>query len=224
VRAQNELFWGTYMKHLFGLLFAVVAAAAPLQAAGQNSHRFTPLQSDQLSAEQKSWADTITAPPRNGNYNNPPYRAYLRSPELANKLTPLSDYLRWHTSLPARLSEFAILITARQWTAQYEWYAHYPLAIKAGLDVKIAADLAAGKRPEGMKDDETALYDFVIQIYRDKKVSDAAYQLALKHFAERGVMDLIGIIGYYDLVSMTLITMQAEPLNNSVTPLPPLPR
>jgi 4-carboxymuconolactone decarboxylase len=98
------------------------------------------------------------------------------------------------------------------------------LAIKAGLDMKVAADLAAGKRPEGMKDDETALYDFVIQLYRDKKVSDAAYQLALKHLGERGIMDLIGIIGFYDLVSMTLITMQAVPPNNNVTPLPLLPQ
>jgi 4-carboxymuconolactone decarboxylase len=212
------------MWHLFGLLFAAATVVTPLQAAAQDSIRFAPLQGDQLSTEQKRWADTITAPPRNGKYINPPYRAYIRSPELAMRLTPLSDYLRWNTSLPARLSEFAILITARQWTAQYEWYAHYPLAIKAGLDVKVAADLAAGVRPEGMKDDETALYDFVMQLYRDKKVSDPAYQLALKHFGERGIMDIIGIIGYYDLVSMTLITMQAVPPNNSVAPLPPLPK
>jgi 4-carboxymuconolactone decarboxylase len=210
------------MKNIVGLLSSIACLAIPLVAAAQNSSRFAPVQGDQLSAEQKKWADTITAPPRNGKFNSPPYRAYIRSPELAERLTPLSDYLRWHTSLPARLSEFAILITARQWTAQYEWYAHYPLAIKGGLDAKVAADLAAGRRPEVMKDDEAALYDLAIQLYRDKKVSDAAYQVALTHLGERGIMDLIGIIGYYDLVSMTLITMQAEPPNDSVTPLPPL--
>jgi 4-carboxymuconolactone decarboxylase len=212
------------MKNLGGLLFSVAALALALQAAAQNSSRFAPLQGDQLSAEQKKWADTITAPPRNGNFNNPPYRAYIRSPELAARLTPLSDYLRWNTSLSPRLSEFAILITARQWTAQYEWYAHYPLAIKGGLNVKVAADLAAGRRPEAMKDDEAALYDFAIQLYREKKVSETTYQAALTHLGERGIMDLIGIIGYYDLVSMTLITMQAEPPNNSVAPLQPLPQ
>ena len=86
-----------------------------------------------MTLDQKKWADTITAPPRNGKFANPPYRAYIRSPELATRLTPLSDYLRWNTSLPARLSELAILITARHWTAQYEWYAHYPLRSKPVL-------------------------------------------------------------------------------------------
>ena len=173
-----------------------------------------------MTPDQKKWADTITAPPRNGKFANPPYRAYIRSPELATRLTPLSDYLRWNTSLPARLSELAILITARHWTAQYD----YPLAIKAGLDPGVAADIAAGKRPAGMKEDEAAVYDLAMQLYRDKNVSDGAYKAALSHFGERGIMDIIGIIGYYDLVSMTLIAMQAEPPNNSVTPLPPLPK
>ena len=166
----------------------------------------------------------IAAPPRNAKFFNPPYRAYIRNPELAARLSSLSDYLRWNSSLPPRLSELAILITARQWTAQYEWYAHYPLAIKGGLDPRVAADIAAGKRPEGMKDDEAALYDLASELYRDKQVSDAAYNAALAQFGERGIMDIIGIIGYYDLVSMTLITMQANAPNNDVTPLPALTR
>ncbi len=180
------------------------------------------MQSEQLTPEQKQWADSITAPPRNGRFGNPPYRAYIRSPQLAARLSPLSDYLRWGTSLPPRLSELAILITARQWTAQYEWYAHYPLAIKAGLDPSVAADIAAGKRPGAMKDDEAALYDLAMELYRDKQVSDETYKKALDKFSERGIMDIIGIIGYYDLVSMTLITMRAQPPNDSVTPLPQL--
>src|SRR6266436_838620 len=131
----------------------------------------------------------------------------------------MSEYLRWNTSLPPRLSELAILITARQWTAQYEWYAPYPLALKGGLDPKIADDIAAGKRPDGMKEDEAALYDLAIDLYRDKKVSDPVYKAALGKFGERGIMDIIGIIGYYDQVSMTQITMQAEAPNDSVPPL-----
>jgi len=94
--------------------------------------------------------------------------------------------------------------------------------MKGGLDAKIAADIAAGRRPQGMKDDEAALYDLATQLYHDKKVSDAAYQAALTHFGERGIMDIIGIIGYYDLVSMTLITMEAAPRDNGVPPLPEL--
>jgi 4-carboxymuconolactone decarboxylase len=211
------------MHYLLSAACVVAFLSVAQESGAQDAARFAPLQADQLTAEQKKWADTITAPPRNGKFTNPPYRAYIHSPELATRLTPLSDYLRWNTSLPARLSELAILITARQWTAQYEWYAHYPLAIKAGLDPAVAADIANGKRPNGMKDDEEALYDVAMQLYRDKKVSDAAYKAALTHFGERGIMDIIGIIGYYDLVSMTLITMQAEPPNASVTPLPLLP-
>ena len=101
--------------------------------------RFAPLKAEELSPPQKAWADMIAAPPRNAKFNNPPYRAYIRNPELAPRLTAMSEYLRWNTSLPPRLSELAILITARQWTAQYEWAVHYPLAIKgAGADEEVA--------------------------------------------------------------------------------------
>lgn len=205
---------------------AAIAMAA-LIGSVQASHaeditRFAPLKADELSPLQKAWADMIAAPPRNAKFSSPPYRAYIRNPDLAPRLSALSEYLRWNTTLAPRLSEFAILITARQWTAQYEWFAHYPLALKAGLDPKILDDLAAGRRPDNMRDDEAALYDLATALYRDKKVSDAVYKAAADKFGERGMMDIIGIIGYYDLVSMTLITMQAGAPNDSVPPLPVL--
>jgi 4-carboxymuconolactone decarboxylase len=203
-------------------LAASLAIASPLRA--EDTTRFQPMKAEQLNPEQKKWAEQITAPPRNAKFVNPPYRAYIYSPELAGRLSPLSDYLRWNSSLAPRLSEMAILITARQWTAQYEWYAHYPLALKGGLDAKIADAIAQGKRPEGMKEDETALYDLATELYRDKKVSDPVYKAALGQFGERGIMDIIGIIGYYDLVSMTLITMQAGMPDDKVKPLPALAR
>ena len=203
-----------------GILWVLVAA--PQAAWPEEITRFTPLKAEELSPPQKAWADMISAPPRNARFGAPPYRAYIRNPDLAPKLSNLSDYLRWNTSLSPRLSELAILITARQWTAQYEWFAHYPLALKGGLDPKVADAIAAGKRPDSMKDDEAALYDLATALYRDKKVSDPVYKAALEKFGERGIMDIIGIIGYYDLVSMTLITMQAGPPNDSVPPLPVL--
>jgi 4-carboxymuconolactone decarboxylase len=203
----------------FGLMLAVGIVSA---SRADETTRFAPLKPDQLTPAQKAWADEIAPPPRNANIGKPPYRAYVRNPELAPKLSALSDYLRWKTSLPPRLSELAILIAARHWTAQYEWFAHYPLAMKAGLDPAVASGIAAGVRPEKMKDDEAALYDLATALYRDKKVSDPVYNAALAKFGEAGIMDIIGIIGYYDLVSMTLITMQAEAPNNSVTPLPVL--
>jgi 4-carboxymuconolactone decarboxylase len=207
------------------LIAAAMAAllAMPQFGRAEDITRFAPLKADELSPAQKAWADMIAPPPRNAKVGSPPYRAYVRNPELAPRLSALSDYLRWNTSLPPRLSELAILITARHWTVQYEWFAHYPLALKGGLDPKVLGDIAAGKRPEGMRDDEAALYDLATALYRDKKVSDPVYQAALGKFGERGVMDIIGILGYYDLVSMTLITMQADaPPNDTVPPLPVL--
>jgi 4-carboxymuconolactone decarboxylase len=205
-----------YLSAAIGL--AILIATSHVGRAGDIT-RFAPLTADELTQVQKAWADMIAAPPRNAKFVNPPYRAYIRNPDLAPRLSALSDYLRWNTSLPPRLSELAILITARQWTAQYEWFAHYPLALKGGLDPKVAGDIAAGKRPDNMRDDETALYDLATALYRDRKVSDPIYKAALEKFGERGIMDIIGIIGYYDLVSMTLITMQAETPNDSVAPL-----
>jgi 4-carboxymuconolactone decarboxylase len=205
-------------KWLATIAMAALIASAPASRA-EDITRFAPLKADELSPSQKAWADMIAAPPRNAKFGNPPYRAYIRNPDLAPRLSALSEYLRWNTTLAPRLSEFAILITARQWTAQYEWFAHYPLALKAGLDPKILADLSAGRRPDTMRDDEAVLYDLVTALYRDKKVTDPVYKAAADKFGERGVMDIIGIIGYYDLVSMTLITMQAAAPNDSVPPL-----
>jgi 4-carboxymuconolactone decarboxylase len=210
------------MKKL--LAGAALAAVIAFPAAGRSEDitRFAPLKVEELTPPQKAWADMIAAPPRNAKFTAPPYRAYIRNPDLAPKLSALSEYLRWNTSLSPRLSELAILITAREWTAQYEWFAHFPLALKGGLDPKVAEAIAAGKRPDSMKDDEAALYDLATALYRDRKVTDAVYKAALDKFGERGIMDIIGIIGYYDLVSMTLITMQAGPPNDSVKPLPVL--
>ena len=201
----------------FGLALLI---AAPAAGRAEEITRFKPLKAEELTPPQKAYADMIAAPPRNAKFGNPPYRAYIRNPDLAPKLSALSEYLRWNSSLPPRLSELAILITAREWTAQYEWFAHYPLALKGGLDPKVAEAIATGKRPESMKDDEAALYDLATALYRDRKVSDPVYKAALEKFGARGIMDIIGIIGYYDLVSMTLITMQAGPPNDSVKPLP----
>src|ERR1700761_7525052 len=200
-------------------VFAIISLSPASRA--EEIIRFAPLKPEELTPAQKAWAEELAAPPRNGKIPNPPFRAYIRSPDLAPKLIALADYLRWHSSLPPRLSELAILITAREWTAKYEWYAHYPHAIEGGLDPKLAEAIAAGKRPEGMRDDETALYDLVTSLYHDKKVTDAVYKAALEKFGERGIMDIIGIIGFYDITSMTLITMQAGAPDGK-TPLPVL--
>jgi 4-carboxymuconolactone decarboxylase len=183
------------------------------------SGRFPLLAPEALDAEQQKLVNALLSGPRTGAagkgsdatpeavaamLKRGPFNAFMRSPELGDRLQAVGEYIRYQTSLPLRLNEFAILITARHWSSQYEWYAHHPLALKAGLDAKIAAQLAERKRPIGMKDDEAAVYDFCTELHEKKRVGDAAYQRVLALFGERGVMDLIGVSGYYTAVSMTL--------------------
>jgi 4-carboxymuconolactone decarboxylase len=198
--------------------------AGLLSFGAQAEDRFSELRLDQLTPEQQTMVTMLTTPPRNSQINTGPFNAYARSPALGILLLQVSDFVRFNSSLPPRLSEFAIMIAARQWSQLYEWRAHYPLAVKGGLERQVLVDLGAGNRPQGMKDDETALYDYCIEMYRDKNVSDASFKAALAQFGERGVMDLIGIIGYYDLVSMALITQKANGKPGDEPPLLPLTR
>jgi 4-carboxymuconolactone decarboxylase len=201
----------------------VFASAAyillPQSGQAQDKTRFPELTQEQLTPEQKKWVDAVAAPPRRANFRAPPYRIYMRSPELAERITGMSDYLRWNTQFPARLTEFAILLSARHWNSQWIWRGHYRLAIKGGLDPKVGADLAAGRRPAGMQEDEVALYELATQIYRDKVVSDAAYEVALAKFGERGIVELLGLMGYYDLVAKMLITANAVPPQEADVPV-----
>lgn len=147
-----------------------------------------------------------------------PFNAWMRSPELGDLLQRVGEYVRFRSSLPQRISEFAILITARHWTAQYEWYFHLPLAVEAGLKASVADALAAGRRPRGMAPDEAAVYAFCTELYRETRVRNAAFKRIVDLFGERGLIDLVGLCGYYTAVSMTL--------NVAETPLPagvPLP-
>jgi 4-carboxymuconolactone decarboxylase len=182
--------------------------------------RLAPIDPQQMSPAQRRIADAITAGPRKGLGG--PFNAWLRSPELADRLQKVGEYVRFNSTLPPRLSEFAILITARQWMAQYEWYAHCPLAIKAGVDVQITSDLAAGKRPTGLQPDERIVYDFVTQLARRKRVGDKTYAAAIAAFGEQGVIDLIGIHGYYTVVAMTLNVAEVPIPDGLEPPLKPL--
>ena len=202
---------------------AVIAGFTGFAAQAQD--RFSPLNLDQLTPEQQKMATILKTPPRaGGGINAGPFNAYARSPGLGLLLLQVSDYVRFNSSLPPRLSEFAIMIAARNWSQPYEWRAHYPLAVKGGLNPQILVDLGAGARPKDMKADETAIYDFCTQMYRDKNVSDAAFKAALDIFGERGVMDLIGVIGYYDIASMALIAQKTTAPAVAEAPLLPLTR
>jgi 4-carboxymuconolactone decarboxylase len=212
------------MKHLFATTL-IAAFALPFAAAAQE--RYPTLKPEQLSAEQKAYVENLKKPPRNNTtaLQNPPFKVYLRSPELATRLEEVSDYVRWGTGQPPRLTELAIMITARQWTNQWIWRGHYRAAVRGGLDPSVGTDLAAGKRPEKMKEDETILYNYATEMYRDKAVSDATYAAAVKQFGEKGLIDLVATMGYYDTVAMTLITAKAvAPKEEDVPQLAALPK
>lgn len=201
------------------LVAAALGLVSTAMAAGA-ADRFSELKAEQMSPEQKRVAEAIMTGPRKRLAG--PFNAWLRSPELADRLQKVGEYIRFNSSLPPRLNEFAILITARAWGAQYEWYAHHQLAMKAGLDPKVAAELADGRRPSTMQADEALVWDFCTELRRDRAVSDATYAAAVAKFGEQGVVDLIAVNGYYDLVSMTLNVARVPLPDGQPEPLKPL--
>ena len=188
-------------------------------ASAQN--RMLPIPADRMTEAQKKAAAEFEA--ARGTLSGP-WAVILRSPEMINRARSLSDYLRFNSSLPPRLSEFVILITAREWTQQYEWNAHHPLAVKGGLNPEIAKAVADGRRPEKMADDEAALYDFCIELNRHRSVSDATYARALAKFGEQGLVDAIGLSGWYTLVAMVLNTARTPLPADAAPALAPFPR
>ena len=178
--------------------------------------RFTTLTPETMTAEQKRVAHAIQSGPRGAGLRGP-FNALLRSPDLCDLVQRVGAYVRYSTSIPQPLNEMAIIMAGRKWTAQYEFYAHRRLAIEAGLSPAITDAIAANQRPAGMAKDEESVYDFVSQLLGTGSVSDAAFQRVKDAFGERGVVDLVGAVGYYSLVSMTLNVAQV-PLPAGVTP------
>jgi len=180
------------------------------------TRRFKELNPSEMTEAQRKAYESIVSGPRGGARG--PFNALLRSPDLADRVQRVGEYVRFNSSLPKHLNELAILVVARYWTAQYEWYAHRQLALAAGLDARIADEIAQGKRPAGMKDDEAAVYDFCKELHEKKSVGDATYAKALQKFGERGVIDLVGVSGYYTMVSM-ILNVERHPLPEGAVPL-----
>jgi 4-carboxymuconolactone decarboxylase len=199
---------------LVGWMVTVMAQNTPpkLDLVGD---RFKPLTYETMTPEQKQLTDHILNSERKSMGG--PFNALLRSPELGDLAQQLGAHIRFRTSLPHRLNEMAIIMTARLWTAQYEWYVHKALALQAGLNPAIADAIAEGKRPPAMQADEEAVYNFCTELLNTRQVSDKTFQAATKAFGERGVVDLIGATGYYQLVS-ALLNVDRYPLPAGVTP------
>jgi 4-carboxymuconolactone decarboxylase len=166
------------------------------------SARFPQLTLEQLDDAQRTLGEQIIKVSSIGLGG--PYNALLRSPVLGQRLFDLFHYLRWETSVPIRLNEFAIIIIARQWRSQVEWFAHAPLAEKAGLSPRIIAELKDNKRPSGMAEDEAVVYDFVTELTTMKKVSDETFARAKLVFNEQQIVDLTAVAGNYVMVAMIL--------------------
>ncbi len=171
--------------------------------------RFQPLTYVRMTPEQKILVDHVLSGERASM--DGPFNIMLRSPEMGDLAQQLGAYVRFHSSLPRKLNEFAILITARSWNAQYEWYVHHQNALQAGLNPALIDAVAAGKRPAAMQPDEEAVYNFCAELLNTRQVSDATFAAAKAKFGERGVVDMIGVIGYYNLVS-ALLNVDRYPL------------
>lgn len=159
---------------------------------------------EDMNAEQRRIADEIAAGPR-GKVQGP-LKVWLNSPALADKAQRLGQFCRYETSLPTQLSELAILVTGRFWGAEFEWYAHKRIGLDAGLDPDLVEAIRLRKVPTFTSDAERIVYDFATQLHRDHRVGDATYAEAVAEFGDVGVVDLVGILGYYTLISMTLNT------------------
>ncbi len=199
------------MRHkLAGTLASLVmlsVTAGPARA----QDRMPPIPADKYTDAQKKAADEFAG--GRGYEVRGPFVPLIRSPEVMLRAKAMGDHLRFKSALAPRLSEMVILITAREWTQQYEWVAHHDIAIKAGLRKEIADAIADGRRPVGMADDEEAAYDMSTEIQRSRRVSDATWSRAVAKFGEQGVIDLLGINGYYTFLAMTM--------NAARTGLPP---
>jgi 4-carboxymuconolactone decarboxylase len=185
------------------LLFATMPAMA--------QDRLPPIPAEKQTPEQRKAAEAFRANRKQDVFG--PFVPLHRSPEVMLRAMTLGEYLRYRTVFGPRLNEFIILITARHFTQQYEWYVHYPIALKEGISRDIADAIADGRRPAGMSSDEELIHDFCTELLRNHSVSDPTYARAVARFGEQGTIEMVGVVAYY--------TFQSMVLNTARTPVPP---
>ena len=184
-----------------------------------NDVRVPAIPREKMSADQAALYDRIASGPRAGVRG--PYNALLRNPELCGLSEQLGGYVRFRNSLPNALKELAILVTARHWTAQYEWYAHRKIGEQEGLSAALCDALASGERPAMLDADQSIVFDFVAQMLKQHEVDDATFARMKDRFGERGVLDLIYLVGHYCTVAF-ILNVDRHPLPGDATPLPSL--
>jgi len=181
-----------------------------------------PLPADKMTDAQRKAAAEMIAGPRKGVKG--PFIPLLRSPELMDRLQKVGEYLRFQSSLEQRISELIMLIVSREWTQHFEWFVHVPLGRKAGISEDTISALAEGRRPPGMSEDEELAYDFCVELLRNKGVCETTYRRAVEKLGENGVIDMIGVVGYFATVSMVMNVAHSPPSDDkSVGALSPYP-
>lgn len=198
---------------MFVMAFSVLAVA---------QDRMPAIPLEKMNDLQKKYAEEIIKGPRGALYG--PFVPLIRSPELMDRAQRMGEYLRFKSAIGNKLSELVILVVARQWTQQVEWYIHEPIAIKAGIKPEVVRAIAEGRRPIGMPEDEEIVYDFCSELHANKSISDATYNRALERFGEQGIMDMLGINGYYTFLAMIMNGTRTAVPDGKPAPLQALPK
>jgi 4-carboxymuconolactone decarboxylase len=192
-----------------------------MPASKSPAPRLPVLDEDKLTPAQRKLMESIRSGPRGGSTQvRGPFAVFLHAPVYGELVQQLGGHCRFNTTVPPRLSEFAILVTAKLWRAQYEWYAHAIHAEKAGVKPQTIRDLKAGRAPKSAPKDERAVYDFIKEFYRTRRVSDRSYKRLQALLGDAGMVEFVGILGYYVLVSMTLNVFQMPVPEGEPLPFP----
>jgi 4-carboxymuconolactone decarboxylase len=219
------------MIRKFVIIITTMMLTIDQSSAQEADRRFKILQPAEMTESQKDLVKSIQSGPRakvagsaaniGGGTVGSPFNVFLRSPELGEHLQQVGSYIRFRSSLGFKLNELAILMVARHWTSQYEWFAHHRLALQAGLDPEIAEAISKSERPKKMGPDEALIYEFTTELLETKQVRDQTFSAVKDRFGEQGVMDLIAVAGYYVLVSMVLNVDRTPVPGNANPPLAP---
>ena len=203
-----------------GLVTALVLSCTSVSFA---QGRMPPISADEMTEEQQRVAAKFEAE-RGTEIRSGPWVPLLRSPELLSLMLDTRSHFRDRSLLNPKLTEFAMLIAAREWTQQYVWNFHYPEALQAGLSPEIIAAVAEGRRPGQMAEDEAVLYDLCMELHRTKGVSDATYARALEAFDQEGIVEAVAIEGYYSMLAMVMNTARTPLPDGVLPPLTAFPR
>src|SRR6478752_3962433 len=182
--------------------WVLVASALLVEGPSLAQQRLPTIPPEQYTAEQKKAAEEFLAARKVPVFG--PFEPMMYSPEIMSIARSAGDYFRYHSAIGNTLSELVILITAREWSQDYEWYVHYPIALKAGVAKDIADAIGDGRRPTGMSTDQEIVYDFTTELQKNKRVSDPTFNRAEQRFGKKGVVDMSGISGYYTFLAMQL--------------------